>query len=395
MRLGDRRWQRTRWFGLVVLLVAMMVSACGAAVAPPSPVAPTASGTIMVTDIVGRTVAVKAPVERVILGEGRSLYVVAMLEPTDPFKHVVGWAEDLKTADLDSYDKYRAKFPHLANIPIFGSPSTGAFSVENAIALKPDVVVLNLDSYAKAQELVTIDKLAQAGIPTVITDFRQQPLENTIPSVQLLGRLLGQEERAQQFVDYYLQQLNVVYSRLDKIKQPKPLVFLYRAAGLTECCGTFGHGNLGVLIERVGGRNLGSELLPGWSGTINPEQLLTADPEVVIVTGSNWTHANSKLSTYVSLGYSATPDESREQLKKIVAASPGWSTLKAVKEGRVFGVWHQFYNSPYHFVAIQQFAKWLYPEEFKDVDPDRTFREFHDQFLPIDYSGAFWVSLNG
>jgi iron complex transport system substrate-binding protein len=43
-------------------------------------------------------------------------------------------------------------------------------------------------------------------------------------------------------------------------------------------------------------------------------------------------------------------------------------------------------------VALQVFSKWLYPEEFAELDPEATFKEFHDRFLPIDYSGTFWVS---
>jgi iron complex transport system substrate-binding protein len=64
-----------------------------------------------------------------------------------------------------------------------------------------------------------------------------------------------------------------------------------------------------------------------------------------------------------------------------------------VQNGRVHAIWHQFYNSPYHFVALQQIAKWMYPAEFADLDPDAGFREFHTQFLPIGYGGTFWTSL--
>jgi iron complex transport system substrate-binding protein len=42
---------------------------------------------------------------------------------------------------------------------------------------------------------------------------------------------------------------------------------------------------------------------------------------------------------------------------------------------------------------LQVFAKWLYPQEFADLNPEATFKDFHDKFLPIDYSGTFWVSM--
>ncbi len=40
---------------------------------------------ITVTDIAGREVTVNTPVRRVLLGEGRQLYLVASLEPEDPW----------------------------------------------------------------------------------------------------------------------------------------------------------------------------------------------------------------------------------------------------------------------------------------------------------------------
>ena len=51
---------------------------------------------------------------------------------------------------------------------------------------------------------------------------------------------------------------------------------------------SFGRENFGRMVEIAGGRNLGSELIPGTFGTINPETIVAAKPDVVIVTGSSW-----------------------------------------------------------------------------------------------------------
>jgi iron complex transport system substrate-binding protein len=90
-----------------------------------------------VTDVVGRVVTVKRDSQRILLGEGRQLYLVAALEPEDPFKRIVGWPDDFRTTDLVAYDQYKAKFPQMAQIPIFGSPSSASFSVEKAIEVRP------------------------------------------------------------------------------------------------------------------------------------------------------------------------------------------------------------------------------------------------------------------
>jgi iron complex transport system substrate-binding protein len=261
-------------------------------------------------------------------------------------------------------------------VPLIGNPASGEFSVEKAISLNPDVVLLNLDAYQGAQEAGLIVQLDKAGIPTVVIDFRQYPLENTVPSALLMGKLFGKEAQAQKFSDFYLKQINSVYARLDQIgDQGKPTAFLFRAAGFGDCCGTFGSGNLGLFIERAGGINLGSELLPGWSGTLNPETVVSSDIDLIIVTGSNWKEALPD-GGYVSLGYATDPAESRQQLTDLME-SRGWTDLPSVQNGRVYAIWHQFYNSPYNFIALQQIAKWLYPDAFDDLDPVETFKDLH------------------
>ena len=353
---------------------------------------PAAQGTTTVTDVVGRTVTVKTPVERVILSEGRQVYVTATLDKDDPFKRVVGWGDDLRTADYDSYIQYQEKFPHLQQIPVMGSPQSGSFSIEKAVELQPDVVIFGLDSYPAARDAGLVDVLAGAGIPSVVIDFRQQPLETTVPSILLLGRIYGKQAEAQELVDYYTQQINIIFARVEKIKTPPPTFFILRAAGLLDCCGTFGRANLGILGEHAGGTNIAAGLFPGWSGTINPEKVLTSDPDIIIATGSNWTY-QPNASKYIPFGYHTTPEQARTALRQLTD-QPGWSGLKAVQSGRFYGVWHQFYISPFHFAVLQQFAKWNYPAEFADIDPEANLRTYHEKFLPIPFSGTFWVGLN-
>ncbi len=346
---------------------------------------------IEVTDLAGRTVSVEIPVERVILGEGRQMYVVATLDTEDPFGRIVGWRDDLKRADLDSYNQYLAKYPEIEDIPLFGNPNSGGFSAEQAVTLNPDVVILNLGVREAVAETGLIDQLAAVGIPVVFIDYRERPLENTIPSTLLMGKLFGKEDRASDVVSFYMAQMNRIYNATAKIDD-KPTVFVERAAGISdECCRTWGRESLGLLVERAGGINLGSDLLPGATGTVSAEKVLTVDPDVVIVTGSNWSLINPE-NTAVSLGPDANGTAAIDRLKGL-ADRPAFATTTAVKNGRFYGIWHQFYNSPYQFVALQFFAKWLHPEEFADLDPDATFEEFHKRFLPLEYKSGYWASL--
>jgi len=65
------------------------------------------------TDVTGRRVDVKLPVQKVILGEGRQVYLLAALDTENPFKRVVGWRSDFSQADPDNYAIYLEKFPEM------------------------------------------------------------------------------------------------------------------------------------------------------------------------------------------------------------------------------------------------------------------------------------------
>ena len=71
---------------------------------------------------------------------------------------------------------------------------------------------------------------------------------------------------------------------------------------------------------------------------------------------------------------------------------PAFTGIDATKNGNIHVVWHQFYNSPYQFVVIEQMAKWFHPDLFADIDPEATFKELHDRFLPLDYKPGYFIS---
>ena len=73
---------------------------------------------------------------------------------------------------------------------------------------------------------------------------------------------------------------------------------------------------------------------------------------------------------------------------------PGIELLDAPKNGNYYAIYHQFYDNPFNVFALEAIAKWLHPEEFKDLDPAKEFEEFHDEWLPYDYSGTFFVNAS-
>ncbi|WP_296080508.1 ABC transporter substrate-binding protein [uncultured Agrobacterium sp.] len=357
-----------------------------------SSVWPAFAETVTVKDVTGRDVEVNVPVKHVILGEGRQIYFLAALDKNNPFEHVVGWRDDLPKADPETYEAYLAKYPDIAKLPKFGGMKDGTFDIEQAVALKPDVILMNIDAKTATEEAGYIEKLGKVGIPLVYVDFREKPMENTEPSMRLMGKLMGKEAVAEDFIKFRSDSIKRVTDVLEKENPKKPVVFVERAGGYSDdCCMSFGNENFGKMVEIAGGINMAKGIIPGTFGTVNPEQIIASNPDQIIITGGKW-DAYVPGGNWVGVGYGADLKEARRKLENLTKR-PGFTGVKAVENGNVHAIWHQFYNNPYQFVAIQEIAKWLHPDLFKDLDPEATFKELHERFLPLEYKPGYFVSL--
>lgn len=357
-----------------------------------SVVSPALAEKIKITDVTGRAVEIETPVKHVILGEGRQIYFLAALDKQNPFEHVVGWRDDLPKADPETYAAYLEKYPQVASLPTFGGMKDGTFNIEQAVALKPDVILMNIDAKTATEEAGYIEKLGKVGIPLVYVDFREKPMENTEPSMRLMGKLMGRESLAEEFIAFRAEAIKRVTDTLEKANPKKPVVFMERAGGYSDdCCMSFGNENFGKMVEIAGGINMAKGIIPGTFGTVNPEQIIASNPDQVIITGGKW-EAYVPGGNWVGVGYGADLKEARRKLENLTKR-PAFTGIKAVQDDNIHAIWHQFYNNPYQFVAIQQIAKWLHPDLFKDLDPEATFKELNARFLPLDYKPGYFVSL--
>ncbi|MBN3342862.1 ABC transporter substrate-binding protein [Pectobacterium brasiliense] len=369
-----------KWLFSVVVLLGL--SACVVASANP----------IVIEDVSGRKVEIKSEVKRIILGEGRQIYLLAAFDTEAPFQRVVGWRDDLPKADYDGYMAYEKQYPEIKKLPTFGGAKDGTFNVEQALTLKPDLVLMNLESKAATDEGKLIEKLNSLGIPVVFIDFREKPFENAEKSIHIMGQLVGKPQRAEEIIKFRREQIELVTDRLKNYQGPRPKVMIDRAGGYDEeCCMSFGDENFGRMVEVAGGDNIAKNIIPGTFGTLNPEQIISSRPDVVVVTGANWKNYNTA-NGWVGVGPGADQKEALQRLQKLMERS-AFKTLPVATDGNAHAIWHQFYDSPYQFVAIQVLAKWMHPELFKDIDPDATFRTFHEKFLPLPYQPGYWVTL--
>lgn len=116
------------------------------------------------TDLAGRDVELDKAPERVLLGEGRSIFATGILNTENPLDKVVGIGSDLKKNVPDYYNILEEKLPKVTELPEVGAISKGDVTVENLVSLDPDLIVLSKDQYDASQEAGLTEKMDQAGL---------------------------------------------------------------------------------------------------------------------------------------------------------------------------------------------------------------------------------------
>ncbi len=384
-----------RWLIALAVAAALGIGLVSSWTAPTDTVSgsDTQGGDVMtVTDLAGREVTLKRSVERIVLVRGRDVYELALLLGEHLPRKLVAWGPDLRQADHDAYRVFTERFPSLAELPEVGSIYADAVDAEAMLTLRPDLVVV--DTFMAERGYKCLDRMERAGLPLLYLDFSRKPFEGPQRSVLLLGQVLGRRKRAEEVVQFVQARLDEVTSGLSEPPESPPSIYMECGYKGVKAYGhSFGYvdrrqlAGWGLVMDRLGCRSVTAGLAPPM-GSIHPEQLLTADPDVIVITGACWTATPDSMH----LGYHAEPAEARRRLKAFTTR-PGWSDLKAVKTGRVYGLFHGFCMHTMNFAALQQLATWLYPERFAGLDPVARLREFHDRFLPFDYRGVWMIDL--
>jgi iron complex transport system substrate-binding protein len=343
---------------------------------------------ITLTDLAGRQVSLQVPVKSVVLaggtGSGNPFFTLFALLGDDAAKTIVGMDQGLKRNRQWIWQKYLERYPLLGNIPDVGKPAE--LNVEKIIALKPDVVMATKGGYKGGK--ASFETLQKAGIPVILNDYHSETLDTHIKSMEMIGKVVGRPQRTKELVDFYKAQCAVVEDRLAKVSVVKPRIYVECGLDSKEYRNSYNKSMWGLLISRAGGANIAKGLIEGY-GPISPEFVIKANPQVVVLTGANWPGKSRSLK----LGYEAEQAEAKERLRGFLSR-PGWNRIEAVKNRRVYGIHHVLSREIWDFYSLQCLAKWLYPDLFKDLNPLKNYKEFHEKFLGVEYSGVWAVQLD-
>ncbi|MCA3625927.1 MAG: ABC transporter substrate-binding protein [Methylobacterium sp.] len=339
-----------------------------------------------VTDALGRTVNLKGPLNRVITTFNYEEFTA--VSGVEGWQRVVamsrtpweGWRPAI-------FSRYTKVIPNLQAMPDVGHIEDNTFSAEKVLAARPDVVLMSEWGFSTAKTRMA--QIEAAGIPIVVIDYNAQSLERHLASTRALGLVMDRKSRSDELAGLYETQFRDILARAGRASGAKKMVYVELGQAGPDTIGNSYNGTMwGKIITTLGADNLATGRLQGPWGPLAAEAVLAANPDLIFMAGSSWVNRPRAVRT----GYDADEATTRASLAAY-ASRPGWAGLKAVQGGGMHAIEHGLCRTLFDYVAMQYIGKQLYPEHFADVDPVRSFRDYHARYLPVPFSGTWMLPL--
>ena len=314
---------------------------------------------LTVVDSADRTVTVKKPVERIVPMVTWSYEPIWILEAQDKVVGVTTDAQDVAYTWLPG---------------IMDKPTVGTYKeldYEEVIEGNPQTVIV-LDRYVNEVE----EKLSPLGITVVALNLRRQ--EKFDPEFKILAKIVGEDEKANSFITWKNGYVDWIKEETEGI-EPKEQVYAnwcdYPWLTVSEGAG------LHDVITMAGGYNIAGNL-PGPYPFVDSEWVLRENPEVIITAASG-----------CSIPYTGYTMDSYENAKRLIEETCNITGLKetdAVDKGRVYVIDGFCVEAVRGFIGVFYCARWFYPEQFDDLEPEEIHREYIEEWLGVPYKGT-WV----
>jgi iron complex transport system substrate-binding protein len=276
---------------------------------------------ITLLDGLGRPVSLANPAKR----------VISMAPSNTEVLFAVGAGEQV--VGRDEFSDYPAS---VKTLPSVGG-SMGQYSLEQIVALKPDLVLaggINTPEQVKALEDLGLT-VFYLGNPTT--------LEEMYANLATVGQLTGRGAEAREEILSLQARVAAVDKELISITA-RPSVFYEIDASDPNKPYTAGKGTfIDQLISRAGGVNVAADVTDPYP-QLGLEQLVVSDPAIILLGDS---------------AYGVTAEQ--------VSARPGWLTLSAVKNARIYTFDDNLVSRPGPRLVdgFEQLAKLLHPELFQ------------------------------
>ena len=303
-------------------------------------------GTTTVTDSYNRTVTLPSHINRIGCLYAFSGHVVAMLGRGNDIVAVVrGLKRDRMLSEICPSIQ-SAAVPKLND----------SLNMEELARVKPDLVFIKDTVARKKSDTAMLTKL---GIPYVVISFSS--IEEQKKAILIIGKAIGREREAQDYIDYY-KACEERVKNISAVIPPQNRVKLYHS--ILEPLKTDGKKSISVEWMNIAGViNVSANDKNGFSGEehfANIEQVLLWNPQAII------THEGDAFTT--------------------ITGSTQWSTIDAVRNKKVFRMPNGIsrWGHPGSLetpLAMLWTVKMIYPEYGGKIDMKSETKKFSKRFF--------------
>jgi iron complex transport system substrate-binding protein len=317
---------------------------------------------LTVEDDFGEAITFRFPIERFIY-HGHNAYVYETLRALGVEDRLVGITS--RFAEPGGYRCSKNYFPELVGFTNVGILKSPDYEVINE--LRPDAVVTDEKRY--------LDMEKMPGIPVIAMDVKlAQFTENT----RKYGYIFDKREEAEEYINWHNGLENMLRERIGGLSEDeKPLVYFdgWYTPG-KKSYSVYSKDHYRSLPVRVaGGNNLGDEISGSSSVKVDPEWVIERNPEVIVFAVPK-----------EFLGYDVEDTSKAKALRDDFLSLPEWAEIDAVKNKRVYLVPHSYLlvGGASGLIGCVYWAKWFYPDLFKDIDPQEKHQEFVTKYQHVD-----------
>lgn len=344
----------------IIILILFILAVAGAAThvfLTPSSIE--SSGAKNITDMANRTLEIPAEINKVVATAPPMTTIIYMLAPEKLTGVNFQWTEDELKYVPSQYQ----------NIPVVGGWfGTQDGNYEEFIASEPQIVIEAIDE-GMGVDLDTVNERQEKfGEIPVVAVKDSTNVEKITESITFMGEILGEQEKAQDLVNFDKHYVDLVKERASKISDSdkKEVYYAEGNDGLQTNPSSSSHGQL---IELVGGKNVADEMDQGNTSSgfqVSIEQVLAWNPDIIITTDQNF--------------YNNVYSDSQ------------WAQIDAVKNHEVYlspqspFKWFDRPSGANIIIGVPWTAKVIYPEQYQDLDMVNITQEFYSEFYHWDLS---------
>jgi len=303
------------------------------------------------------------PVERIIVLTTDAAEAVTLLGAADKIVGVT-----------DLIQKQSEYLPELQDRPVVGTwrefdyEKIAEIAMSDGDTIVPNIVVIcypsgSYNGMSYAVDVVEKNLAPFEGIAVIGFDLNKP--ETMEDELTTLGVILGKEDEAHDFLDWYYEKVEDVENAVEGL--PVPSVYIERSAsglGDLKTAGTM-YG-IHKTLEIAGGYNICRERQS--SPTVTWEWVMSKNPEVILQL------PRTVGPSFRGLGWDESQIDLAEQLRSGLMTRDGAEMISAVTNDRVYVIYRDLLFGLDEVVGLTYLAKLLHPQV--DLDPDDVYQEY-------------------